>query len=101
MSQRDSEFWIRARRARDKLVDQFIHHPDVSLVDIGHATEHDAGTQEVVLRIHVREHWAEANPKDRATFPEQVDNVPVIVMLGDYQLETHAPAADQACNPSS
>jgi hypothetical protein len=93
MSQADSESWIRARRARDKLADQFLDHPDVSLIDIGYALERDERTEEVVLRIHVRERWMKAKPEERVTFPKQVDGVPVVVMLGEYRLETDAPAA--------
>jgi hypothetical protein len=96
MSQKNSEFWNRARRVRDKLVEQFIDHPDVSLIDIGYApAEQGEHTEEVVLRIHVREHWLKAKPEDRAAFPEQVDGIPVIVMPGDYRPETDAPAADE------
>jgi len=95
MSQADSEFWSRARRARDKLVDQFINHPDVSLIDIGYAPERGETTEEIALRIHVREHWVKAKPEERVAFPKQVDGIPVVVMLGEYQLETDSPAADE------
>ena len=95
MSQEDSEFWARARLARDKLVDQFLDHPDVSLIDIGYDPERDEETEGVVLRIHVRERWIKAKPEERVDFPEQLDVIPVIVMLGDYQLETNASAASE------
>ena len=101
MPQDNAEFWDRARRARDKLVDQFIDHPDVSLIDIGYAAERIEGTEQVVLRIHVRERWMKAKPEERVAFPEQVDGIPVAVMLGEYQLETDAPAADEERNQSS
>lgn len=93
MSPRDSEFWRKARRARDKLVDQFLNHPDVSLIDIGYAPKSGEETREIALRIHVRERWIKARPEERIAFPKQVDSIPVIVMLGDYELETDAPAA--------
>ncbi|MFQ5473951.1 MAG: hypothetical protein ACE5FA_13865, partial [Dehalococcoidia bacterium] len=98
MSQEDSEFWARARLARDKLVDQVLDHPDVSLIDIGYAPERDEETEEIVLRIHVRERWMKAEPEERVAFPEDVDGIPVIVMLGDYRLETDAPAASEESN---
>jgi len=101
MSQEDPEFWTRARRARDKLVDQFLDHPDVTLVGIGNAPERGEETGEVVLRIHVRERWTKAKPEERVAFPEQVDGIPVVVVLGEYQLETETPAADEECNQSS
>jgi hypothetical protein len=101
MSQVDSEFWDRARRARDKLAAQFLDHPDVSLIDIGYAPERGEETEEVVLRIHVRERWVKAQPEERVAFPKQVDGIPVVVILGEYQLETDAPTADEECNQSS
>ncbi|MBE9508355.1 MAG: hypothetical protein IMY86_09935 [Chloroflexi bacterium] len=101
MSQEDSEFWTRARRARDELVDQFINHPDVSLIDAGYPPEQGEGTEEVVLRIHVRERWMRAKPDERVAFPDQVDGIPVVVMLGEYRLDTDASAAGEECNQSS
>lgn len=98
MLQEDSEFLTRARHARDKLVDQFINHPDVSLIDVGYASERGEKTEEVVLRIHVRERWMKAKPLERVAFPKQVDDIPVVVMLGDYQLETDAPAVAKELN---
>lgn len=94
MPPEDSEFWTRIRQAQDKLVDQFIHHPDVSLIDIGYAPEHKEMPKEVVLRIHVRERWMKAKPEERVAFPDQVDGIPVIVMPGDYRLETGTSTAD-------
>lgn len=95
MSQESSEFWNRARRARDTLVEQFIAHPDVSLIDLGYAPEGSERTEEVVLRIHVRERWMKAKPEERVAFPKQVDDIPVIVMLGDYRLETDVPTTSE------
>ena len=94
MSQRDSEFWTRARRARDRLVEEFVYHPDVSNIDIGYPPEWDEET-ELVLRIHVREGWTKTKPEERVTFPEKIDGIPVIVMLGDYQLDTDASEIDE------
>jgi hypothetical protein len=76
MAQRNSEFWARARRARDKLIDRYIHHPDVNGIDIGAAPE---GGDEIVLRIHVQERWVKANPKTRAAFPEEEEGIRVVV----------------------
>jgi hypothetical protein len=101
MSQRDSEFWTKARRARDTLIDRFIHLPDVSGIDIGYGPDRGEDAEEIVLRIHVRERWMKANPETRVTFPEQVDGIPVVVMLGEYPLETDAPSEGQGCNRTS
>jgi hypothetical protein len=83
MSGRDSEFWTRARRARNKLIDRFGHHPDVMGVDIGYASDRGNATTELVLRIHVRERWIESSPETRVSFPEQVEGIPVVVMPGE------------------
>jgi len=89
MLQRNSEFWNRARRARDKLADQYLEHPQVSLIDIGNVpTEQRDTSEKVVLRIHVRESWLEAKPEERVAFPEQIDGIPIIVISGeDFKLE--------------
>jgi hypothetical protein len=96
MSQRDNEFWNKAHRVLDKLVKQYIDHPDVSLIDIGYAqAEQGESKEEVVLRIHVREQWMKARPEERVAFPDQVEGIPVIVIPGDYRLEAGTPAADE------
>jgi len=87
MSRTDSEFWRRARRARDKLAAQFLNHPEVTLIDIGYIYEGDRRTDQIALRVHVRERWTKAGLKERVTFPEQIEDIPVVVMPGEYRLE--------------
>ena len=101
MSQRDSEFWARARRAREKLVDRFIRHPDVIGIDIGFAPDRGEETEELVLRIHVRERWATADPATRVTFPEQEEAISVVVIPGKPpHLETDSTSsAEESCYP--
>ena len=84
MSRNESEFWTRARRARDRLVAQFIAHHDVNLIDIGLAPDSDEETEEIVLRIHVGEGWMRADPDERVAFPDKVADIPVIVIFGEY-----------------
>ena len=95
MSQRNSKFWTKARRARDQLIDRFIHHPDVSGVDIGSPPDRDAIPEEVVLRIHVRERWMKASPDQRLAFPKEVAGIPVVAIPGEYRLDTGAPELGQ------
>jgi hypothetical protein len=85
MSQDDSEFWTRARRARDKLVDQFINHPDVSLIDIGYDLDPESGaaTDRIVLRVHMRRSLA----REALGLPAEIDGIPVRVVVADYRLE--------------
>jgi len=85
--QNNSESWAKLERARDKLVAQYIYHPDVTLIDIGYPLEDDEETKELVLRIHVKDRWMKSSPEQRTAFPEEVDGIPVIVMSGDYKLE--------------
>ena len=83
----DEALWTRARRARDKLVDRYLGHPDVTLIGIGPAPEGGEESGQLVLRIHVRERWMNAKPEDRVAFPEQVDGIPVVVLPGEYRFE--------------
>lgn len=96
MPQENSDFWRRARIARDGLASRFLNRPEVSLIDIGYAYEHGQRTDRIALRIHVREQWLKAKPEDRIAFPEEVDGISVVVMPGDYQLDTDAPELDEA-----
>ena len=85
MSQEDSEFWTRARHARDKLVDHFINHPDVNLIDIGYDLNAEGGeaTERVVLRVHVRQSLA----REALGLPVEIDGIPVRVVVADYRLD--------------
>lgn len=83
MPAEDTEFWVRAYQARDKLVDQFLDHPEVSLIDLGYDLASDRATGQIVLRVHLR------RPATRQALglPEQIDGIPVRVVAGDYRLE--------------
>lgn len=82
---RDTEFWARARRARDTLEAQFLDHPDVTLIGIGLSPERDATMEQIVLRIHVRARWLDTDPEERVAFPTEVDGIPVFVLPGEYR----------------
>ena len=85
MSLANSEFWDKARRARDKLADQFLDHPEVSLIDIGY--EVNAQGQKIsdhlVLRIHVRL----PSTGEMLNLPAEIDSIPIQVVVADYRLE--------------
>jgi hypothetical protein len=85
MSQKNSEFWDRARRARDKLAEQFLDLPDVSLIDIGYdpVQEGEGNAEHIVLRVHVRRPLT----REEVGLPAQVDGIPVRTLVGDYRLE--------------
>ena len=79
MSPEKSDNWIKARRAHDKLVEQFLDHPEVSLIDIGYQRE----SKRIVLQVHLRRQI----PREIIGIPEEVEGIPVHVLLGDYELE--------------
>ena len=63
-----------------------LDEPDVTLVDIGLAPG-GAGhedMQELVLRVHLRR----VSPEDAGRFPTEIDGYRVIVVPGDYQLDS-------------
>jgi hypothetical protein len=86
MTPRDSGFWAEARQAQDELVRQFLGNPDVTLIDIGHVGEENNTSEQIALRIHVRESWFKAKPEERIAFPDQVSGIPVVVIRGEYQV---------------
>lgn len=86
MSQIDLEFLDRARRARDKLGDRFLGHPDVRLIDIGRdpdETENNKATKRIVLRVHVKQSLS----TEKLGLPAEIDGIPVRVVVADYRLE--------------
>lgn len=85
MSSQSSEFWSKARRARDKLAEQFLHHPEVSLIDIGYdpEAENEEKAQRIVLRVHVRRPLT----REALGLPAEIEGLPVRVVVADYKLE--------------
>lgn len=85
MSQTDPEQVERARRAQAKLVNQYLQHPDVSMIDIGLDPEETPGKQpqNVVLRVHIRRPLARSGLK----LPAEVDGIPVRVIISDIRLQ--------------
>jgi hypothetical protein len=72
----------RVRQALDKLVERYIHHPNVSLIDMGFDPD-PAGTEQMVLRVHVRG----LNTEEALDLPQEVDGIPVRRVSGDYRPE--------------
>ena len=83
MPKRDAEFWEKTRRARDKLEKQYMHYDDVINIDIGIVPEQGETKEAILLRIHVTEHWMQARPQDRISFPAIIDEITVVVIPGD------------------
>lgn len=95
MPTQDPQFWRKARRARAKLEKQYIHHPDVSLIDIGYAPKQSQVGETMALRIHVRKGWMQTPTQDRVSFPADIDDIPVVVILVDYDLSHDTPIVDE------
>ena len=81
MAPRDSNFWAKARQARDKLAAQVLSHPNVSMVDIGEDPGGVISTP--VLRVHVR-----SSDVSGLDIPNDVDGIAVRVIRGDYRPST-------------
>lgn len=84
MPQSNHEQWEKALRARQKLEEKYLFHPQVSLIDIG--TDPQAGAADAdrpVLRVHLRP------PADKEVIdlPDQIDGIPVRLIFADYKLE--------------
>ncbi|MGH9835152.1 MAG: hypothetical protein ACREBD_12425 [Blastocatellia bacterium] len=79
----ETELWARAQQARDKLAQQFLSHPQVSLIDIGFETESGEPSGHIVLRIHLRQPGA----GQTLGIPEKIDGIPIRVVTGDYHPE--------------
>ena len=89
MTKEDIEFWNRALRARDKLVEQYLYHPDVQLIDIGYAEVGGGDLPQIALRIHVGDRWRRTAPDERISLPSEIDGIPVVIVeSGDYRLES-------------
>ena len=80
MNTADQAWWAKARNARDKLIEQVMRHPAVSLVDIGEDPEGSSPTP--VLRVHVQA----SDISDLKIAPD-IDGIPIRVMRSDYQLQ--------------
>ena len=83
MSQPGFDLWTKARRARDQLIEQFLNRPEVTLIDIGYDLRQHQPTDQLILRVHVRQ------PVDQQALglPQEVDGLPVQVVVGDYHLQ--------------
>lgn len=80
----------KAQRALDKLIDRFIYHPDVTLIDAAYRPhETDENREELVLRIFLRNRVESYSPL--VGFPSDVDGIPVILKHGNFGLETNDP----------
>jgi hypothetical protein len=85
MSPENSDFWDKARQARDKLANQLLNHPGVSLIDIGYEVNEEGKkiSNHIALRVHIRQ----ASVKETLKLPADIEGVPVRVVTADYKLE--------------
>ena len=79
----DLENLERAQTARQKLANQFLDHPEVSLIDIGYDSESRDRKEQIVLRVHLRQTAAQ----EKLQIPAEIDGIPVRVLHADFRLE--------------
>ncbi len=77
---------LAAKKARDKVAAQLLQDPRVSLIDIGWEAAQAAGPGQQ-RRLAVRVHLKSEEAKKQVAIPEQVDGIPVRVIVANYQLE--------------
>jgi len=80
MPQDNDEVMAVGKQARDKLAAQFTNHPVVSLIDIGYDQE---SSPQIVLRVHIRRSITKA----ALGIPDEIDGIPVCLVIGDYHPE--------------
>ena len=83
MTEGDLENLERAQTARQKLANQFLDHPEVSLIDIGYDSESRDRKEQIVLRVHLRQTAAQ----EKLQIPAEIDGIPVRVLYADFRLE--------------
>lgn len=86
MSKQNREAWTKARSVQEKLAEQFLSHPDVTMIDIGQTSAEEQTPGQPAVRIHVKADWFKAKPEERVAFPKEVDGVPVVVIQGEYRV---------------
>ncbi len=74
------KWWSRARKARAELEARFLHHPEVSMIDLGEDPQ--AASAAPVLRLHVRHRGVAL-----AGVPKDLQGIPVRVIYGSYELQ--------------
>lgn len=85
-AQPESRIDPRLRAARDKLVQRWLSHPEVQLIDIGYPPGSAATTgvnAPISLRIHIR---ADSDPQQLG-LPQEIDGFPVVFIRADYELQ--------------
>ena len=83
MSQPNSnDFNFRLTRALNKLIAQFVDHPDVNGIDVGLPLG-AKGSGPLVLRVFVKKRWQLTGSDQRLVIPKKVDDIPVVVIVDE------------------
>lgn len=85
MPQTDNQSWELARRAAGKIEEKFLFHPLVSLIDVG--TDPSPATAAHAGRPVVRVHLRKPVSRQIMNLPDDVDGIPVRIIIADYKLE--------------
>jgi hypothetical protein len=75
-----SEEMRRAKAVSRLLAQRLANEPMVTLVDVGHVP----GSDVVAVRVHIRRDVTSELP----TVPDEIDGVPIVLLTGDYRLES-------------
>ena len=82
MSEFSAEAIAQATAARAELARRFLHHADVSLIDVGSESVPGSVDRRLVVRVHWR-----GRTGTPPLVPDQIEGVPVRLVQADYQLE--------------
>jgi hypothetical protein len=73
----------KVQRTRNWLVEQLSSRPEVSLIDIGRVPDAGLGAGSLAIRVHVRQ----PATCESLGIPNEIDGIPVRILLGGYPLE--------------
>jgi endonuclease G len=74
----------RVQRAYEKALRDYGHRPEVTGVDIGYKYKDGRRSDDVVLRVHLREKLAISLIDPAQLLPSEIDGVPIDVIQGSY-----------------
>jgi hypothetical protein len=103
------EDMLHAQQVLASVQESWLQRPGVTAVDLGFKWSHGRMTDELAIRVHVKEKKPLAELSEEELFPEEVDGIPVdvieatyglqLVPEGDLQLEAALDGRDQRFDP--
>jgi len=90
----------KVRRAFEKAIKAFGQRPNVTGIDIGYKYDGGVRTEQVAVRVHVREKIPLAALEAAEVFPKEIDGVPIDVIEGIYTPGGAAPEPAGGAEPA-